>query len=450
MAETVLELEALIEETPAMLWRGDCEGQCVFLNRAQREFWGVDDPSLAQFSWASTLLPEDQEKVFGPFRKAMTSQSAFTCEGRYCRADGAVRILRTKAAPYFAPDGTFHGMVGVNEDVTDLREAQANLDRQNRELATSLREVSAATSRLELATEISGLAMSEHDADLRYTWAHNVAESCIGKTPSELLGGEMGARVEEILRGVLLSGERATAEINFLLDGERQWWEIQACRIETDSDGHRIIASALNVTVRKLNETKLELLANELAHRVKNIYSVTQAVIQQSARTSEVPKDFLRSVSDRLATLARAQEALLATSGNRVSVRSVVEANIGHLSRIEVTGDDATVSGRAAPYLALALHELGTNALKYGALAHEVGAVELTWREDGHGHLHIEWKERSPVPPEPTDTQGFGTALLTRIFAAATNGRAQREFAPSGLQWTAVLPIAPELTVSDN
>jgi len=447
--ETTPNFRALIEETPAMLWRGDKEGRCVFLNRAQRAFWGIDNPILDEFEWATTLVPEDQEKVFEPFKEGMTNQQAFTCEARYRRADGVIRILRTKASPYFSENGTFCGMIGVNEDVTDLREVQANLDERNQELASSLLLASGATSRFELATQISGLAMSEHDEQLRYTWAHNLPAKCLGQTPAEFIGGEFGSRVGAILQDVLSSGEPAATEIDFLLDGHRHWLEIQACRIATDAKENRVIASALDVTARKLNETKLELLAKELAHRVKNIYSVTEAIIRQSARSSNVDSEFLDSVSERLATLARAQDALLASPNDRVSVGSIVDANLGHLSRIDVTGDDATIPGRSAPYLALALHELGTNSTKYGALSQDSGRVSLEWREDDEGNLQIAWTEHSKLDFKPTDEEGFGTALLTRVFAAATNGKVTRDLAPSGLRWSAILPTAPELRVFD-
>jgi PAS domain S-box-containing protein len=446
MTETARELQALIEETPAMLWRGDHEGRCVFLNRAQREFWGVDEPILDQFNWSSTLLPDDWNDVFGPFEEGMKNQRAFSCEGRYRRADGAIRVLRTMANPYFAADGTFAGMVGVNEDVTDLREAQSSLDRRNRDLASSLGLASAATSRFELATRISGLAMSEHDENLRYTWIHNLPQECLGQTPCEFFGDEMGSMLEGILRGVLASGQPAATEIDFVVKGRRYWAEVQACLIESSDNRPRIIASGLDITARKLNETKLEVLAGELAHRVKNIYAVTQAIVQQSARSSGVPADFARLVSGRLTTLARAQDMLLASSHDRVSVRSIVEANVGHLGGVNATGDDgATVPGQSAPYLALALNELGTNSLKYGALAQAGGSIQLEWQEDPSGDLQLTWKEHAPAAVPSSDHEGFGTALLTRIFARATNGRAERKLEASGLEWSAVIPSVDRL-----
>lgn len=432
-----------------MLWRGDGEGRCVFLNRAQREFWGIANPVLDEFEWATTLLEEDHDKVFGPFSEGMMRKQPFICEARYRRADGAVRVLRTKASPYFSQNGVFCGMIGVNEDVTDLREVQASLDKQNEELTDSLRTASKVTSRFELATQISGLAMSEHDELLRYTWSHNLPGRCLGQTPAEFISGEFGTRIEAILKDVLISGGPIATEIDFLLDGRRHWLEVQACRITNDADEVRVIASALDVTARKLNEAKLELLAKELAHRVKNIYSVNEAIIRQSAKSSNVDPEFLELITDRLRTLSRAQDALLASSNDRVSVRSIVDVNLGHLNSIDVTGDDATIPGRSAPYLALALHELGTNSAKYGALSDDGGRVSLEWHEDDKGHLHISWTEVANFEAVPSEREGFGRALLTRVFATATNGKVEREVGPSGLRWSAVIPTAPELGVFD-
>ena len=108
----------IAEAMPAMLWIGDPDGRCVYLNKAQREFWGVDVGEVPRFTWSSTLWPDDQEKLFSVFSEAMSERKAFTVEARYRRSDGAIRVLQTRAEPRFAPNGTFMGMVGVNVDVT--------------------------------------------------------------------------------------------------------------------------------------------------------------------------------------------------------------------------------------------------------------------------------------------------------------------------------------------
>jgi PAS domain S-box-containing protein len=111
----------IAEAMPAMLWIGAPDGRCVYLNKAQREFWGVEVHDIPRFTWSSTLWPDDAPKLFEVFSKAMDKHQSFTVEARYRRADGAIRVLQTKAEPRFAPNGEFMGMVGVNIDVTDER-----------------------------------------------------------------------------------------------------------------------------------------------------------------------------------------------------------------------------------------------------------------------------------------------------------------------------------------
>ena len=116
---------ALGELSPAMLWMGDETGKCVFLNRAQRDFWGVDPPDLGSFVWSATVHPDDVEKLAAPFMDAMARQVPFEVSARYRRFDGEYRTLLTKANPRFDPvDGRFIGMTGVNTDITEQLEAE--------------------------------------------------------------------------------------------------------------------------------------------------------------------------------------------------------------------------------------------------------------------------------------------------------------------------------------
>ena len=107
------------EAMPAMVWLGDEDGRCVYLNKAQREFWGLQIADIPRFSWASMLLEEDAERLFAEFSVAMAARRPFTVTARYRRADGAIRTLQTKAEPRFAPNGEFLGMVGINTDITE-------------------------------------------------------------------------------------------------------------------------------------------------------------------------------------------------------------------------------------------------------------------------------------------------------------------------------------------
>ena len=118
-------IHAMAETSPAMLWMGDENAKCVFLNRALRNFWGVDPKDLSSFDWSDTIHPDDVEKLAVPFAAAMQKQTSFEVEARYRRADGAYRTLLTQANPRFhSRTGQFLGMTGVNTDITDRLAAE--------------------------------------------------------------------------------------------------------------------------------------------------------------------------------------------------------------------------------------------------------------------------------------------------------------------------------------
>lgn len=436
----------LFEHSPAMLWQGDATGRCVRLNAAQRGFWGVSADGVAQFDWSSTLLMEDRPLIDGPFSEGMARQSPFTCEARYRRVDEAVRLLRTSANPIFDPAGCFLGMVGINEDVTELRAAQSDLAAANTDLKVSLREAQTVMRRFEQATSIAGLVMSEHDADLRYVWSHGIPNSGIGRTPSEIVGGQLGDLLEEFLRSALESEETVTRALEFSVDGRRQWWDVQACRLPGAGERGGILASAVDVTARRLNEQKLEVLARELSHRVKNVYAVVQAIVHQSAKVSGVPGDFVDTLSERLRTLAAAQDGLLASGRDYVDITELAEQTLGHVENVYMAGPEVWIPSRLAPYLALALHELATNSLKYGALRRSQAAT-LEWTVEGDDELVVKWIEPAEGAPLSAHHTGFGTLLLTKIFARATGGQAARDWEDSELTWTARVPLRPEITM---
>ncbi len=429
-----------------MLWQGDATGRCSRLNAAQREFWGVQADRVTEFDWFSTLLLDDRSLVEGPFGEGMREQKPFACEARYRRADGTVRLLRTSANPIFDGAGKFLGMVGINEDVTELRVAQTDLAAANADLKVSLHEAQIVMRRFEQATRIAGLAMSEHDADLRYVWAHGIPYSSIGRTPSEFVGGELGEMLDDILRTALRSEETVSKELEFAVDGRRQWWEVQACRLPGTDERGGVLASALDVTARRLNEQKLEVLARELSHRVKNVYAVVQAIVQQAAKVSGVPNDFVDKLSDRLRTLAAAQDGLLAAGRDHVDMMELSKQTLGHVENVSIAGPEVRVPARLAPYVALALHELATNSLKYGALEQSQSA-KFEWSVDGDNELHLQWVEASGWSTSHSEHRGFGTLLLTKIFARATGGQAARDWADGVLRWTAQVPLRAEITM---
>jgi PAS domain S-box-containing protein len=118
------------ETAPVMLWMGDEAGRCLYLNKAQRDFWGVGPKEVAGFDWSDTIHPEDRA-LLAPFHDAMKSHRSFSIETRMRRADGVYRSVTTNGQPRFGPRREFVGMIGVNVDMTEARQAEAELQALN-------------------------------------------------------------------------------------------------------------------------------------------------------------------------------------------------------------------------------------------------------------------------------------------------------------------------------
>jgi hypothetical protein len=138
------------ESAPVMLWMGDRQGKCLYLNGPMREFWGVKLDEVTSFDWNTTLNPDDIESLSVPFSAGMHSQTGFTAEARYRRADGVQRILHTTARPRFGAGGEFLGMIGVNVDVTETRRADTALRQEKRILEILNRTGAAIAAELDL------------------------------------------------------------------------------------------------------------------------------------------------------------------------------------------------------------------------------------------------------------------------------------------------------------
>jgi PAS domain S-box-containing protein len=128
------------ENAPVMIWMGDETGRCVYLNQAQREFWGLRPEDVSSFQWGTTLHPDDQPTLYVPFSKAMQEHSGFTVEARYWRKDKELRLLRTDGRPRFGANGQFLGMIGVNVDITESRKAELALHDMNATLEQQVQQ----------------------------------------------------------------------------------------------------------------------------------------------------------------------------------------------------------------------------------------------------------------------------------------------------------------------
>ncbi|MBL0933890.1 MAG: PAS domain S-box protein [Rhizobiaceae bacterium] len=439
-------LEDLAENAPAMLWAGDAEGKCTYLNRAMREFWGVGD-NLAGFDWNATLHPDDVEKLREPFVTGMTNRTAFTVEARYRRADGEYRVMRTEARPRFAgPEGAFLGMYGTNVDITDVLDAR-------HEAADSGKLKNAI-----LDAALDAIVTVDHRG--RFIEFNEAAERIFGHEREAVLGQAMdGLIVPENMRGAHGAGMKSYLETGvskvlgrrlelpaLRADGTEFPAEIAIVRI-ADTEPPIFTAFVRDITARKRWEEQVRVLMGELNHRTKNLLSVVRAVAAQTARQTG-PERFMETFSQRLSSLAASNDLLVEASWRRVSLAALTRAQLQHVggmlgTRILVDGPAEELSPGNAQTLGMALHELATNSLKYGALSNETGRVHINWRReqapDGP-QFELEWREEGGPPVSEPDRKGFGQTMLFSHLALAFSGKVDLDYATAGLQWRLVAP----------
>jgi len=210
-----------------------------------------------------------------------------------------------------------------------------------------------------------------------------------------------------------------------------------------DPGSHAVGVLFNDISERKRIEAANELLKQELSHRIKNIFAVVQALAAQTARGAASTTAFVESFSARLQSMARAHDLVLKspiTDLQAIVLRSV-EGHRTMLSRISVEGPPVRLTSRQAVGLSLALHELCTNAAKYGALASPAGVVRIFWTVDSTDHVHFHWEERQGPPVSPPKHKGFGTLLIERVCANELDGTRKMEYAPEGLSAAICFPL---------
>ena len=206
------------------------------------------------------------------------------------------------------------------------------------------------------------------------------------------------------------------------------------------------------VLERKRTEEHQRLLINELNHRVKNTLAIVQSIAQQTLKGEDIPEHTRNALESRLAALAGAHDLLTAENWETASLANVVRsAGMGcgaSDDRFSSNGPDIRLQPQTAVSVAMAIHELCTNAVKYGALSNEAGTVALRWyvgsAEDGARHLRLVWEESGGPPVAPPPRRGFGTRLIERGLASDLGGTARIEFLPGGVVCTVEAPLPGE------
>ncbi len=230
-------------------------------------------------------------------------------------------------------------------------------------------------------------------------------------------------------------------------DGGYRWVGRQGTVLR-DEDGApaKVVGAVHDITPRKQFEARLQTVAQESAHRVKNLLAIVQAIVSQTLRRASDINTASDAIRQRLMAIGATQTALVsgspASSDLVTLVWSAMELHGEGPARIRVSGPDVRLDAKTALGLTLILHELGTNAVKYGALSNDTGRIEISWALDEAGEVAtLEWRERGGPRVEAPTRQGFGSSLIRRSLPPIGEEAAVIAFDPEGVVFTAPLAV---------
>jgi PAS domain S-box-containing protein len=222
--------------------------------------------------------------------------------------------------------------------------------------------------------------------------------------------------------------------------GEECWALLSISPIlDASGEGAELCVCAIDITKRRVAEEKNMLLVRELNHRIKNLFSVTNALISLSARYATSVEDFAASTRSRLRALHDAHNIGSTDLDKRYAdLRDIVTTTLKPWRttppRIFVEGESVLIDSGAATAWALIVHELATNASKHGALVKAGGSLSISWTKTGDGRLEFAWTERAALDGAKLPEGGFGSVIIDKLAEGYLSGSVERRFSEDGME----------------
>jgi PAS domain S-box-containing protein len=393
------------------------------------------------------IHPDDRERVNGEIAAALASTEPARFEYRLRKPDGEVRWVVASGRVILDKEGRPVRFPGVVVDITDERriaEKLAESELRFRTLADTMPQMVWST-----------LPDGYHDYyNARWYEFTGVPE---GSTDGEGWNGmfhpDDQARAWEAWRHSLETGDPYYIEYRLRhRSGEYRWVLGQALPIrDAASNIVRWFGTCTDINETKLAQEEREVIAQELSHRIKNIFAVIGGIVALAARTYPEASGLATELRARIISLGKAHDFVRphsrasAPHGNPNSLRQLIAElmapyRVAGEERIEIAGEDAAIDEGAATPLALVFHELATNAAKYGALSKPDGHVRIELATGGEA-VQVTWREVGGPPGPLSDKQGFGSRLISLSVEGQLRGSLTREWGPEGLVATLVIPV---------
>ena len=371
------------------------------------------------------------------------------------RSDEGKWFIR-RVLPYRTRDNRIAGLVITFTDITERRRATEAIDE-----ARIYAEAIVETGRQSLVVLDAQLQVQSANQAF-YKLFDLARDRVVGQSLYELGAGEWNIPELRNVMEEVLPKDRQVQDFEFPFGAARSSKRcilLNARKLVRNGGRDDLILLAIeDITERKHSAMHQEMLIGELNHRVKNVLATVQAVMRQTARRSDSLDDFTETFTGRLHALAKAHNLLVEKEWIGADVGQIVNDTLAPYrtsdeGRVIAKGPRLSVRPQVGVALMMILHELATNAVKYGALSVPGGKLVVTWHQDGEGQAeryHVRWNEAGGPKVTLPSRQGFGTKLIERSTTHELGGRARLEYPEEGVRCELTFPWAgrPEMPTS--
>jgi PAS domain S-box-containing protein len=440
-------LQLALEAGRMGAWEWDIKDNRVFWSPNLERLHGIPVGSFGGTfaDFQRDVHPDDWERLRVLLDGCLETHKPYTATYRIVVPDGGIRWLQSFGRALLSNEGTPAKLVGVCMDVTERKRSEEALGESE--------------GRFRGIFENAATGIAIKDLRGRFLHCNPAYESMLGYPESELRAlayvdvvhpQDRDANLAEVAR--LIEGEVPSFEVlsRYVRKTGETLWVQKFVSLLRDGEGrpNTIVALITDMTERKRYEEHLSLLMREVNHRAKNMLGLVQVVAKQTAASS--PRDFVERFSDRLRSLAASQDLLVEEDWSGVALDMLVRSQLAHFesligNRIHFIGPPLKLAATAAQTIGMALHELGTNAGKHGALSGERGQVTLIWgvtdaHEDGP-RFEIGWQEDGGPPVSAPARRGFGSTVIGEMCRMGLDASVEVEYAPEGLSWRLECPV---------
>ncbi len=305
--------------------------------------------------------------------------------------------------------------------------------------------------RFKLALSQSNISVFHHDLQGRCTWSHNCTidrDQLLGKTDDQVMPAEPADILTRLKNKALSAPGVQEAEVciegNSESGSQNLWCLVKAVRTVDDS-GNVIGTTSVSfdITERKRWETHLKLLMREVNHRSRNLLAVLTSISRYTCANAADLEEFQEKFANRLQCLAKTNELITKDQWSESSLEQTLDLQLSvhrqnQKGQINFHGEEVQLKPKAVQSLGLAMGELATNSIKYGALSVTTGCVDISWEvrnTENDSMLEITWCETGGPEVVPPEKEGFGSLLLRHIVGEELGGTSDLKFLASGIEW---------------